>query len=262
MNHTKKMVVVPQDVMENLRFNQQQKVGPVGKQMMAVDKDLREIFDREDLAMDEKLTLYYEVLNKYKKLNEAYNKQPVKEEVEKEPVRKLEKPVIPVKDEWLDKIDKQFTVRNHEKAEQLYNWIKEKSDIDWNEIGEISGIPKSNILTLLDEVTRPTPRHKDIEPTGLPQFVTRLRESNPPEYLIGNTTHYKKYYTAPVKVTPVESPLKSTPGTPLKSPSTPPKRPHRLQSPLAIPVPTPKTEGNVSVKQKGEGKRWLTLDDI
>ena len=258
MNHTKKMVVVPQDVMENLRFNQQQKVGPVGKQMMAVDKDLREIFDRDDLAMDEKLTLYYEVLNKYKKLNEAYTKQTAPQKVP-EPSKVVEPSMIvppSVKDEWLDKIDKQFNVRNHEKAEQLYNWIKEKSDIDWDEKGEISGIPKSNILTLLDEVTRPTPRHKDIEPTGLPQFVTRLRQSNPPEYLIGNTSYYKKYYTAPepVERTPVKDYPPATPDTP--------KRPHRLESPHAIPVPTPKTEGNITVKQKGEGMRWLTMEDI
>ncbi len=140
--------------------------------------------------------------------------------------------------------------------------MKDKSDLRWNEKGELDGVPKSNILTLLDEVTRTIPRHKDIEPVGLSQFVSKLRESNLPEYLIGNTTHYKKYYTgksgtasadttsadttnADTKsTTPVETPVKK-------------KRPHRLISPHAVPVPTPHI-GTPEAKTKG----WLTMDDI
>ena len=262
MNHTKKMVVVPQDVMENLRFNQKQKVGAVGKQLMDVDREIKEIFDREDLAMDEKLTLYYDVLQKYRKLDKQYNVKPttILKDVIEPPgaVAASGAVAAPVAsgttDEWLDRIDKQFNVRNHDKAEQLYQWVKDKSDLRWNEKGELDGVPKSNILTLIDDVTRPIPRHKDIEPVGLSQFVSKLRESNLPEYLIGNSTHYKKYYTAaPATASaPVTSTTSAEVSTPVKK-----KRAHRLVSPNAVNVPTPHI-GTPEAKTKG----WLTMDDI
>ena len=269
MNHTKKMVVVPQDVMENLRFNQKQQVGAVGKQLMDVDREIKEIFDREDLAMDEKLTLYYDVLQKYRKLDKQYNVKPAT--ILKEVKVDIEPPGAPApsgavaapvasaaSDEWLDRIDKQFNVRNHDKAEQLYQWVKDKSDLRWNEKGELDGVPKSNILTLIDDVTRPMPRHKDIEPVGLSQFVSKLRESNLPEYLIGNTTHYKKYYTPATPAT-VSTPATASADTTSAEVSTPvkKKRAHRLVSPNAVPVPTPHI-GTPEAKTKG----WLTMDDI
>ena len=131
----------------------------------------------------------------------------------------------------------------------MYQWVKDKSDLTWNTKGELDGIPKSNILTLIDDVTRPTSRHKDIEPIGMSQFVSKLQESNLPEYLIGNSTHYKKYYTA-------------------SGGETTKKRPHKLVSPHAVPVKTPHI---TTPEARGWGetanvttplKQWLTMDDM
>ncbi len=228
------MVVVPQDVIENLRFNQQQRTGPVGRQLMTVDKELKEILARDDLPADAKMELYYEILQKHRKLETKYR--------ERSPVRAPVSPAaqpdsVPQRsDEWMDRIDKGFTLRNREKAEQVYEWMKEKSDIKWNDKGEIDGQPKSNILTLLDDVTRPQPRHKDADPTGMADFAKSLQASNIPRYLIANTTHYKKYFQ------PEPAPLSppSSPETPYHTPHVTRKtRPHRLVSDKVTPVPSP-----------------------
>lgn len=235
MQHTKKMVVVPQDLIENLRFNQQQRTGSVGRQLMTVDRELKEILARDDLPTDEKMELYYEILQKYRKLETKYREKPPA------PAATTAPPAARVADEWLDRIDKQFTLRNREKAEQLYEWVKEKSDITWNEKGEIEGQPKSNILTLLDDVTRPVPRDKGVDPNGMADFAKSLQASNIPRYLIGNATHYKKYFqqeqqdpsTSPP---PLQPSPPSPPDTPYHTPKT---RPHRLVSEKASPVPSP-----------------------
>ena len=204
MQHTKKMVVVPQDVIENLRFNQQQRTGAVRRQLMTVDRELKEILARDDLPADAKMELYYEVLQKYRKLETKYSeKSPQNTTVASPQSTTVASRVTPAvappvahaaSDEWMDRIDKHFTLRNKEKAEHLYEWVKEKSDITWNEKGEIDGQPKSNILTLLDDVTRPVPRDKGVDPNGMADFAKSLQASNIPRYLIGNPTHYRKYF--------------------------------------------------------------------
>ena len=218
MQHTKKMVVVPQDVIENLRFNQQQRTGSVGRQLMTVDKELKEILARDDLPVDAKMELYYEILQKHRKLETKYR--------ERSPVRA---PVSPAAQP--DSVP--------QRSEQVYEWMKEKSDIKWNDKGEIDGQPKSNILTLLDDVTRPTPRHKDVDPTGMADFAKSLQASNIPRYLIENTSHYKKYFQPPHPLSPPSSPeTQSSPETPYKTPQ-PYRRPHRLISDKVTPVPSP-----------------------
>ena len=239
MQHTKKMVVVPQDVIENLRFNQQQRIGSVGRQLMTVDKELKEILARDDLPADEKMELYYEILQKHKKMETKYRERsPIRvQNIAREPTNQP-RTAPKQSDEWLDRIDKQFTVRNREKAEQMYEWLKEKSDIKWNDKGEIDGQPKSNILTLLDDVTRPQPRVKGTDPTGLADFAGKLQASNIPRYLIGNSTHYKKYFQQPSTSPPPSPP--SSPESSYKTPINQPyRRPHRLVSDNVTPVPSP-----------------------
>ena len=116
-----------------------------------------------------------------------------------------------------------------------------KSDITWNEKGEIDGQPKSNILTLLDDVTRPVPRDKGVDPNGMADFAKSLQASNIPRYLIGNPTHYRKYFQQEQRSasSPPPSPPPS-PETPFHTPHVTKKaRPHRLISDQAIPVPSP-----------------------
>jgi len=152
MEHTQKMVVVPQDLIENLRYNQRKKAGDEGKKVLDVDKEIKSVLNREDLSQDDKIRLYHQLIMKYRDVREQ------KEVVE---------PVPQEVDEWEEIIDKHFNVQNKGKARNVLEWLRTKVDVKWNERGEVEGHPGSNILTLLDDITRPTPRHKDVEPVGM-----------------------------------------------------------------------------------------------
>ena len=195
MEHTQKMVVVPQDLIDNLRYNQRKKAGSEGKKVLDVDKEIKTVLAREDLSEDDKIRLYHQLIMKYRDVKEP------------EPVTPAE---VIKDDEWLQSIDKHFNVQNKVRARNVLEWLRTKGDVRWNDKGEVEGQPGSNILTLLDDITRATLRHKDVEPVGMPNFASKLKSSNIPQYLISQ--HYQKYFR---------------------------KRPHRLESPNAKRVQTP-----------------------
>lgn len=218
------MVVVPQDLMENLRYNQRQKTGSVGKHVIGVDKEMQNIMTRDDLSQEDKIRLYNNALLKFGDL------KPVVKQV------KQEKPeVVEEEDEWMDTIDRHFNLQNKGKAKNILSWARDKGGMTWNDHGEITGIPDSNILTLLDDITRVQPRNKSVEPTGMSDFAEKLQESNIPHYLI--STYYNQKYFNPT--TPFTTPTSSTP------------RKHRLESPLAKRVPTPPSLPSIE-------KVWMT----
>ena len=196
------MVIVPQDLMDNLRYNQRKKAGDVGSQVIGIDKEMQSILTRSDLSQDDKIRLYNHALLKYGDI------------VEKKKEEKLDITLPEVIDEWDDMIDKQFTINNRSRAKNILDWIRSKGEIMWNDKGELDGHPGSNILTLLDDVSRSQPRDKGIEPIGMTHFVKKLVDSNLPRYLL--STHYQRYIDAP-----------------------PAKRPRRLVSSKAKHVPTP-----------------------
>ena len=98
-------------------------------------------------------------------------------------------------DEWEDKIQRQFSMNNRSRALHVLEWIRSKGDVTLNDKGEVVGQPGSNILTLLDEVTRSQPHSKTIEPIGMHQFATKLKDSNLPRYLL--SSHYQRYIDTP-----------------------------------------------------------------
>ena len=213
MEHTQKMVVVPQDLIENLRYNQRKKAGSEGKKVLDVDKEIKNVLTREDLSEDDKIRLYHQLIMKYRDVKEP---EPVLE------------PTEVIKDEWLENIDKHFNLQNKVKARNVLEWLRTKGDIKWNDKGEVEGDPGSNILTLIDDITRSAPRHKDIEPIGMTNFASKLKASNIPQYLISQ--HYQKYFR---------------------------KRPHRLESPIAKRVPTPKQADNFDTPPSSPSSQWI-----
>jgi len=213
MEHTQKMVVVPQDLIENLRYNQRKKAGEEGKKVLDVDKEIKSVLSRDDLTQDDKIRLYHQLIMKYRDVKEPTIIEPTREET----------------DEWLDNIDNHFGTQHRNRARNVLQWLRTKSDVKWNEIGEVDGQPGSNILTLIDDITRPTPRHKDIEPIGMTNFATKLKASNIPHYLI--STHYQKYFSR--------------------------KRPRKLESPLAKRVPTPREDKFDTPPNSPSSPKWI-----
>ena len=215
------MVVIPQGLMETLSYNQKVEAGEKGRHVLNVDKEMGQVMTRKDLSESDKIRLYNNALLKFgdtKPLPRPTVSS--REQVEQEVV-----------DEWLDTIDRHFGLQHKNKAKNVLSWIRGKSNISWNDKGEINGIPGSNILTLLDDITRQTPRDKNVEPIGMHDFATKLLDSNIPRYLISN--HYQKYFK---------------PTTPFSTPLTTKKK--RVVSPyLNRSVPTPPTT---------PPQKWLT----
>ena len=100
MEHTQKMVVVPQDLIENLRYNQRKKAGSEGKKVLDVDKEVKTVLTRDDLSQDDKIRLYHQLIMRYRDVKEP------------EPVLEPQVENTDDDDEWLQSIDKHFNLQN------------------------------------------------------------------------------------------------------------------------------------------------------
>ena len=78
------------------------------------------------------------------------------------------------------------------KAKLLIDKIKSRSDIRWNDKGELfceqKVGPDSNIVDLVNETMR---KRKHFEPTGCEVFATWLKEANVPQGLVGNPRRWE-----------------------------------------------------------------------
>ena len=222
MEHTKKMVVVPQDLMENLRYNQRKQAGEDGRHELSVDREMKDILTRGDLTQDDKIRLYNNALLKF-----GDNQKPPKPES-----RGVEEP----DNEWGDIIDKHFGLNNRGKAKNVLEWLQKRGNVTWNNRGEIVGHPGSNILTLLDDITRANPHSRSVVPIGMKEFTTKLLESNLPRYLISN--YYQKKF---LEDTDTESDFETPKAAATPKPKTPrttrSKRPATL-APTTSPIAT------------------------
>ena len=73
------------------------------------------------------------------------------------------------------------------KAKLFIDKIKSRSDMRWNDKGELvykrKVVPGSNIVDLVNDTMR---KRKHFEPTGWEVFATGLKEANVPQELVGN----------------------------------------------------------------------------
>ena len=223
---TKTMVVVPQDLLESLRYNQQQKMGVVGQKLVTLDSEMRDILE-ENLPDHEKAQKYFQTLQKYMVAKEEIVE---KKEDEDEPIT-LPSPIddIPVKQK--------------KKAEQIFNWMKRVAPgITWNHRGEVTGIPGSNIADLVTELTK---SKSTSTPAGFTQFTELVKEANIPQTLVSNKEHWNTYFRPePVRVDDIYQTPRSTPITQVRRTITPS---------TLTPVKTPPPPLNIPKRQ------WLTL---
>ena len=181
---TRPMVVVPQDLLDSLRYNQQQKMGPVGQQLVTLDTEMKDILNAE-LPDAVKAQTYFQTLQKYMTTKEiATTPKEVKKETVTDPI------LSPVDD---------VPLKQRKKAEQIFNWIKRVAPdtITWNRRGEVEGIPGSNIADLVTELTKVK---STTLPVGFAQFTDLVKEANIPQTLVANKDHWDTYFNpAPVR---------------------------------------------------------------
>ena len=176
---TRPMVVVPQDLLDSLRYNQQQKMGTVGQQLVTLDTEMKDILNAE-LPDAVKAQKYFQTLQKYMTTKEIAT---TPKEVKKEATTPTST-LSPVDD---------VPIKQRKKAEQIFNWIKRVAPdtISWNRRGEVEGIPGSNIADLVTELTKV---RSTTTPAGFAQFTDLVKDANIPQALVANKDHWDTYF--------------------------------------------------------------------
>ena len=190
MQHTTKMVMVPEDAYSSLISQQQQLMPPVAMQLSNLDTELKSILNNPSLTVDEKYDRYYRTFNRYNQLHgRQFNTPPPAPEpipqkttvVEK--AKSAEKATsttgVPVSEQaLLDSLPKIARRR----GKLLLEHLKRKQEIQWSDKGELlmdgHVVEGSNATDLLHYFTRDRP--KTNPPEGAREFAELLQDTNVP----------------------------------------------------------------------------------
>jgi len=232
MQHTTKMVMVPQDTYSSLMSQQKQVYSPVVQQLSNLDQELQSILNNPNLPEEVKYHQYRNVFGRYQQLrNEQFRPAAavpaITEHIQTGDDLPMEDLPVPEK-QVIDGLPK--TVRM--KGRLLLNHLKDhKRFFNWLNSGElvIDGKPiaGSNVTDLVHHATRN--RTAVVPPAGYEEFEKLLQATNVPKEAM------KKVELAtatPVSIGTSFSPrrLQSTPrssGRPLIQDSTGKQRPKR-----------------------------------
>lgn len=191
MEHTKKMALVEPKLLENVLQRPQPPVSPIVVKLSDLDREMDSVLKNETLSADEKVKLYSDVLERYRRYNtQRLHPDPVKVEMVKPKGEEEEKAKVssgmedPVIEEIVESVPQTFRRR----AFLLAKKIKASENMSWNENGELifrgNLIPGTNMVDLVNDVLRKRKGRRD--PPGHDEFVTGLRSNNVAKELIGN----------------------------------------------------------------------------
>ena len=186
MQHTTKMVMVPQDAYSSLVSQQKQLYPPVIGQLSNLDQELQSILANPSLSTDAKYHQYMNVFGRYQKL--------------RQPTEPLAPPPLPP-----PQIEERNIVSNLPKAVQrkgkiLMDHIKANPEsFAFQKTGElvINGIPVagSNVTDLIHYATRTRPNVT--KPAGYDQFKDLLDSTNVPKEAVRANTRPLVFSTPP-----------------------------------------------------------------
>lgn len=189
MQHTTKMVMVPEDAYTSLVGQQQQLMPPVAMQLSNLDNELKSILNNPSLGVDEKYNSYYRTFNRYSHLQgkpTVLLPEPPREhkQVEQKPemVDNMTSTVVvgvPVSEKGLlDNLPKIARRR----GKLLLEHLKRKEQIQWADTGELlvndRPVEGSNVTDLFHFFTRDRP--SVVPPKGAREFAELLQETNVP----------------------------------------------------------------------------------
>ena len=192
MEHAKKYALIPEESLS--------KHVPTQKHMTAFDKEMARILN-SSLGEDEKVKLYYELLQKKLKMN--FFNTPVQAAIRKEDMEEEEKVFIKKEQPEKKPTIKEFSsnydgillnsvpVKLKRYAGEMISLIRRHPDIlDWNESGQIlyhrAVIPKSNIVDLFNLIFTNRKSHVAAKDS----FLSALDEMNIPRHYVKNTHLY------------------------------------------------------------------------
>ena len=270
MEHTKMYHLVEPPILENLE-RQQGIPDPRLTKYHKLDGDMQSLLtdDRPTTTDDETLKVYNQKLMRQRMMQDQYanHRPPVKVEV----VSNADANVAsnngnPVSDfnpsddterEIYDSVPKSM----QRKAKLLIDKIKSRSNMRWNDKGELvykrKVVPGSNIVDLVNDTMR---KRKHFEPTGWEVFATGLKEANVPQELVGNSCQWDYMKKAQASEEEEEEDSFGF-STPLFTPSFATRKATPLWARQDKPDGKPdgyKEPESESLKELG--KRWTTAD--
>lgn len=188
MDHTKRMALVPHELISNLHAKQEQlNDDPLLSSLVGLDADMQHII-HSNQPTDIKLKLYQQALQRYLFFKEQ-QREPYKIEVKSEAApSSVGKPNI--LRSLMDIIPKKVLP----KAKLLLKHIEDNPEaVGWNERNELlvngQRVLNSNIIDLINDFS--LARAKSEPPEGFAEFAQALQETNVPREAISNQARWK-----------------------------------------------------------------------
>jgi len=208
MEHSRKMALVPHDVLRQLQSKQQQldNSDPNLNRMVDLDSELKSIINAPANS-DAKFKQYQQTLQRYLLLKEEQRK-PMQLEIVTTAQQETAKPGNMVASGKLDlnSLVSGLPKTHKNAAKLLIHHLQATNAIDWNDVGEVlvdgQRVLNSNISELFTAVSRRTKALPDLP--GLDAFVTALKRSDVPTAAIVN----KRLMGSP---TPIAAAVQHTP---------------------------------------------------
>jgi hypothetical protein len=192
MQHTTKMVMVPEEAYSSLVGQQQQLIPPVAMQLSNLDNELKSILENPNLNVDNKYNQYYQIFKRYSNL---HGKQFGNVAPEPQILPPLQQQQAEEKREMVSKatstisppVSEQFVLDSlpkiaRRKGKLLFEHLKKKREIQWTDTGELvangSPVEGSNVTDLLHFFTRDRP--SVVPPKGAHELADLLQETNVP----------------------------------------------------------------------------------
>ena len=240
MKHAKRMVLVPEDVLN--RYEQKQKIetSPITSNMMHQDTAKSEILQSTDMSDAEKQKLYNANMESYLSLKRQRDDQIPTVRIAQDAEQKS-KEKAPLSD--VDVIG-HLPATLRPKAMTLLRRLKARPDvISWDESGQVKvdgkEIPDSNISDLVSDAMR---ARKNFNPKGAQEFFRGLSKINVPKDIARNTERWNQVQ------------MGSPSGAEEVVFRTPPPRPPPPTSPRASPA---KYLRGLLRRQAAKPKQWL-----
>jgi hypothetical protein len=211
MKHSQKMILIPENNLDNYLRQQRLTTPPTVTKMAQLDGEMRTILDRNDTSQDEKAKLYSQILENFlhfKGKRNVENTEPIPVQLSEETKKgtKVIRTTTPdnVERQSVGGIIEVLPKNLQQKAKILLRRIQDNSKIlDWNDRGELKydgeTLPNTNITNLLGDSLK---YKKNNKPKGYEIFTKALSEMNLPEELIRNPERLQLFKTYGYEKTP------------------------------------------------------------
>jgi hypothetical protein len=183
MQHTKKMVMVPQDTYNSLLTKQQDIVQPLINKLINVDDQLEMLLNDHTIPADVKVQKYEQLFHRRQQMKIEQEK-PMEIQMKDQPAAIVPQNIVqtlPLNAQTFAKV-------------LLEHMSRHKHKINWDEKGQLiihgQPIEGSHIVDLIHDFSKPL-RSQVAGVRGYKEFSTLLKETNAPNSAIGNKQRMK-----------------------------------------------------------------------